>query len=134
MAKLTEEMKALMASQLKYIATASRDGVPSVGPKGSTKVLDDEHIVFYEVVGRHTYENIKENPKVAIAVVDPSKMQGFRFLGKAELITKGPLFEEAENFSKLMKLPPPIATVKVKIEEIYNLGAGGPGAPGDKVA
>jgi len=131
MAKLTEEMKALMASQLKYVATASRNGVPSVGPKGSTRVLDDEHIVFYEVVGKHTYENLKKNPRIAIAVVDPSKMQGFRFQGKAELITKGPLFEEAKKFSEAMKLPPPLAAVKVKIEEIYNLGVGG---PGEKVA
>ena len=131
MAKLTDEMKALLASQLKYIATASRDGVPNVGPKGSTKVLDDEHIVFYEMTGKHTYENLKNNPKVAIVAVDPGKMQGFRFQGTAELITKGPLFEEAKKFSEMMKLPPPLAAVKVKVEEIYNLGVGG---PGEKIA
>ena len=131
MAKLTEEMKALVANQQPYIATASRDGVPNVGPKRSTKVVDDEHIVFYELTGKHTYENLKSNPRIAIAVVDPSKLQGFRFQGTAELITEGPLFDEAKKFSEMLKLPPPLAAVKVKVEEIYNLGMGG---PGEKVA
>jgi len=38
MAKLTEEMKALVGSQQAYIGTASPDGKPSIGLKGSTKV------------------------------------------------------------------------------------------------
>ena len=51
MAKLTEEMKALVGSQQCFIATASPDGMPNISAKGSTHVLDDEHIVFYELMG-----------------------------------------------------------------------------------
>lgn len=126
MAKLTEEMKALVASQQPFIATASLDGVPNIGPKRSTHVLDDEHIVFYELTGGRTWANLQKNPRVAIAVADTSTMQGYRFVGKAELITKGELFEGAKKLAEMMKLPRrPKAAVKVKVEEIYNLGAGG---------
>jgi len=126
MAKLTEEMKALVASQQAFIATASPDGVPNIGPKASTHVLDDEHIVFYEMAGGRTWENVQKNPKVAIAVVDRSTMQGYRFIGKAELLTEGELYEGAKALAEMLKMPTPAkAAVKVKVEEIYNLGAGG---------
>ena len=118
MAKLTEEMKALVASQQAFIATASPDGMPNIAPKGSTRVLDDEHIVFYELTGGRTWENLQKNPRVAI--------QGYRFVGKAEFITEGELYEGAKKLAEMLKIPtPPQAAVKVKVEEIYNLGAGG---------
>jgi len=126
MAKITEEMKTLVGSQQAFIATASSDGVPNVGPKGSTRVLDDEHIVFYELSGGRTWQNLQKNPKVAIAVVDRSTMQGYRFVGSAELIKEGELYEDAKKLAEMLKVPtPPLAAVKVKIEEIFNLGAGG---------
>lgn len=124
MAKLTEEMKAMVASQQAFIATASPDGVPNIGPKASTHVLDDEHIVFYELTGGRTWENLQKNPKVAIAVADRSTIQGYRFVGTAEFITEGELYEGAKKLGEMMKVEAK-AAVKVKVEEIYNLGAGG---------
>ena len=132
MAKLTEEMKALVANQQAFIATASPEGIPNIGPKGSTRVLDDEHIVFFEMTGRRTYENLKTNPNIAIAVLDREKMQGYRFVGKAELVTEGELYQQAKQFAEAMKLPTaPQAAVKVKVNEIYNIGVP---EPGKKVA
>lgn len=126
MAKLTEDMKNLVANQQAFVATASPDGVPSISTKGSTHVLDDEHIVFHEMVGGRTWENIQKNPLVAIAVADRGTMQGYRFFGKAEVVTEGELFEEAKALGERLKLPmPPKAAIKVKIDGIYNLGAGG---------
>ncbi len=126
MAKLTEEMKALVGSQQAYIGTASPDGKPSIGLKGSTKVLDDEHVAFFEMSGGRTWANIQKNPNVVIVVADRGKMQGYRFEGKAEVITSGPLYEDAKKLAEVMKIPvPPKAAIKVKIDEIYDLGKGG---------
>lgn len=126
MAKLTEEMKALVSSQQAFIATATPNGVPNIATKGSTKVLDDEHLVFFELTGGRTWENLQKNPKVAIAVVDRSKMQGFRFVGTAQLITEGELYTAAQKLAEMLKLQVPAkAAVKVRVEEIYNLGGGG---------
>ena len=95
--------------------------------KGSLKIIDDEHVAFFEMMGGRTWQNIQKNPWVAIAVADRSKVMGFRFEGKVvENITSGPLYEEAKKLSEMMKIPmPPKAVVKVKLEEIYDLGKGG---------
>lgn len=126
MAKLTEEMKTLVANQQAFIATASPNGMPNIVTKGSTRVLDDEHLVFFELTGGRTWENLQKNPKVAIAVADRSKMQGYRFVGTAQLITEGELYASAQKLAEMLKIPfPAKAAVKVKVEEIYNLGGGG---------
>jgi uncharacterized protein len=126
MAKLTDEMKALISSQMTYVGTASPDGKPSIALKGSAKIIDDEHLAYFEMAGGRAWENVQKNPRVAIVVADRTKMQGYRFEGGVEFITSGPLYEEAKKLSEIMKIPvPPRAAVKVKIEEIYDLGKGG---------
>ena len=126
MAKLSQEMKDLVGGQQVFIATTDPNGAPNIGTKASTHVLDDEHIVFYELTGGRTWANLQNDPRVAIAVADRSKLQGYRFVGKAELITEGELYDGAKKLAEMMKMPvPPKAAVKVKVDEIYNLGAGG---------
>ena len=99
MAKLTDEIKAMLANQQAFIATASLDGVPNIGAKGSTHVIDDEHVVFYELTGGRTWENLQNNPQVAIAVADKGTLQGYRLAGKAEFITDGELYEGAKKLA-----------------------------------
>jgi len=125
MAKITEEMKAMVKGQQAFVATATPDGIPSVAPKGSTRVLDDEHIIFAESAGKRTFENIKMNPKVAVIIGDLSQMQCLRFSGTAEIITEGPLFDKSAESMKKMGAPVPQAVIKVRVEEIYDCGAPG---------
>lgn len=132
MAKLSQEMKDMIGKQQAFVATASRSGVPNIGPKRSTRVLDDENLIFTELTGGRTYENLQQNPQLCIAVVDRDQLTGYRFYGKAEIVSGGPLFEAAVQNLKRMNLPPPKAVVKMKIDEIYNLGM--KGGPGKKIA
>ena len=126
MAKLTEEIKSFVTEHEAFIATASADGTPNIGAKGSTQVWDDEHIVFYELTGGRTWENLQVNPRIAIAVADRSTIKGYRLTGKAELVTEGELYDGAKKMAEMLKIPvPPKAAVKIKIDEIYDLGAGG---------
>lgn len=125
MAKITEEMKALVKGQQAFVATATPDGIPSIAPKGSTRVLDEEHIIFSESTGKRTFDNIKKNPKVAIVVCDTAQVKCLRFSGTAEIVTEGPLFEKSTEVMKKMGAPAPQAVIKVKVEEIYDLGVPG---------
>jgi len=125
MAKITEEMKALVKGQQAFVATATPDGIPSIAPKGSTRVLDEEHIIFSEMSSKRTFENIKKNPKVAIVVCDTAQIKCLRFSGTAEIVTEGPLFEKSTEAMKKMGAPAPHAVIKVKVEEIYDCGAPG---------
>jgi hypothetical protein len=128
MAKLTEEMKELVSSQQAYIATVSAEGIPNIGPKRSTRVLDDEHLLFAEITAKRTYQNLKQNPKVAVAVADREKTKGFRFVGTAEVLEEGPLYEKVKEGVLKLGFPGLKAAVKIHVEEIYNLGIPGAGS------
>ncbi len=126
MAKLTDGMKELIKGQSAWVATSGSDGKASLAIKGSAKVVDDEHIAFFELMGNRTWANIQKHPWVAIAVSDVKTFKGYRFEGKAEIITSGSLYEEAVKLAEILKIPaPPKAAVNVQIEEIYDLGKAG---------
>lgn len=130
MAILTEEMKKMIGEQQCFIATADQAGRPNVGPKGSTRVLDDETIMFVEATAKKTYANVKENPRVAIAVVDKEKMGGYRFVGPAQVIESGEFFDKVAAETQKARIKP-VAVVTVKVEEIYSLK---PGKAGERIA
>ncbi len=128
MAILTESMQELIGSGRCMLATACKDGRSNIGPKGSVTVLDESTLAYGELTGKQSYKNVLENPRVAIAVVDFEKFNGYRFSGTAELETSGELYDKfARRFAE-MKLPKPVAAVKVRVTEIHDLSAGNPGA------
>ena len=123
MAKLTDEMKELMSKQLAYIATVSSDGMPNIGPKRTMRIVDDSTLMYNENTGKQTQQNIKDNARVAVAYVDWEKLDGYRFVGKAEIFTEGKIFDDAVEWAK-GKVPESV--VVIHIEEIYTLHIGGP--------
>ncbi len=81
MAKLTKEMKTMFEQQLSVIATASKDGIPNIGPKGSMYIFDDETLVYSEGTGEKTLKNLQQNPIAAVMVVDREKTDGYQVKG-----------------------------------------------------
>ncbi len=124
MPKLSEEMKAMIANNQCFIATVNTEGFPNIGPKASTRVLDDEHLAFNEGTGGQTYANIQANSIVLVAVVDRPKMEGYRFAGKGELVTDGALYEAAKETMAQRGRPAPKAVVRIKVDKIYDLKPG----------
>jgi hypothetical protein len=124
MAKLTHEMKAMFEKQLAVIATASKDRTPNVGPKGSMYVVDDETLAYSEGTGQKTLRNLKENPKVAVMVIDRDKADGYQVKGIAELLTSGDFFEKVARRQEERKRPRPKHVVKIRVEEVYSVKSG----------
>ena len=94
MAKLTEEAKKIISEfGPALIATASKEGKPNVSPKGSFRVLDDDHVVFANIGSPRTMANLKENPQLTAITFDRSTRKGCRIWGKAEIIDSGDLFD-----------------------------------------
>lgn len=127
MARMTEKMKEMVSRQQCFVATVNADGTPNLGPKRSTRVLDDEHLVYNEGTAKRTWENVNRGSKVAIAVADPDRMEGYRFVGSPEVVAEGPLYEAAVTMASQRGFPPPKAVVKVRVERIFNLGVPGAG-------
>jgi predicted pyridoxine 5'-phosphate oxidase superfamily flavin-nucleotide-binding protein len=92
--RLTEDMQRVVREQsLGFVATVRPDGTPAVSPKGTTSVWDDTHLVFLDLCSPHTIANLASNPNVEVNVVDPFFRKGYRFAGRAEVLTEGAVFE-----------------------------------------
>jgi predicted pyridoxine 5'-phosphate oxidase superfamily flavin-nucleotide-binding protein len=116
--KLSEEAKRIIAAtQPAFVATASRTGKPNVSPKGSFKVVDDEHVAFAEIASPGTIANIKENPLVEILVFNPETFGGCRIRGKAEILEAGDLVESFRSQFAPMKMKVRSA-VRVTVDEV----------------
>ncbi len=124
MAKLTQEMKDMVATQQCFVATSDANGMPNVAPKRSTRVLSDEALIFTEGTGGVTMANIKNGSKVAVAVVNREVVDGYRFIGIPEFQESGELYEMAAANSAKMGMPKPLGVVIVHISEIHSLKPG----------
>lgn len=152
MPKLTQDMKQVLKRQpVVFVATSSDEGQLNVSPKGALKTVDGDKLVFAELLSLKTRANLRANPSVAVAAVDPQTYEGYQFKGWAELMEEGPLFEEiAELLARGTDGPPPMElwfekaarelmtalgragrsglrpshAVVVHIEEIWNLAPG----------
>ena len=85
---LTEDMKRLVAEiRLCYAATVSADGKPNLSPKGSLTVLGDNELGFADLASPRTVENLRHNPFIELNVVDPFVRRGYRFKGRADIVS-----------------------------------------------
>jgi predicted pyridoxine 5'-phosphate oxidase superfamily flavin-nucleotide-binding protein len=79
---LTEDMKRVLREQrLGLYATVCEDGSPNLSPKGSTYVLDDDHLSIADVRSPQTVANIRRGSRVEVNVIDPLVRKGYRFKG-----------------------------------------------------
>ena len=124
MAQLTQEMKEMILTQQCFLATVSKEGVPNNAPKRSTRVFDDETLIFSEGTGGTTYKNILDGSKVAVAVVNREILDGYRFLGTPEVLTSGDIYEKSAGMSLKVGMPKPKAVILIHIDEIYSLKPG----------
>jgi len=134
MSKIPQEIQEFIKGKMAWVATASADGIPNATPKGSVRVIDDEHLVFADLFSLKTRANLKENSKAAVTVVDEKSYKGYQLKGSAELLTAGPIFDQvAEELKKApMKLPPVNYVVKITVDSIFDQSVG-PNA-GQKIA
>jgi predicted pyridoxine 5'-phosphate oxidase superfamily flavin-nucleotide-binding protein len=124
MAKLTQEMKEMVMTQQCFHATVSKEGVPNIAPKRSTRVFNDETLIFSEGTGGTTYKNILDGSKIAIAVVNRDILDGYRFLGTPKVIFEGEIYDKSAELSLKAGMPKPKAVILIHIDEIYSLKPG----------
>ena len=92
---LTDDMKRIVAEQrLGFVATVCADGTPNVSPKGTMRVLDDDHLVFADIRSPQTIRNLRANPAVEVNMVDQFVRKGYRFKGTAEVIGDGERYDD----------------------------------------
>jgi len=121
MATLNNEMKEMFEKKkFAIVGTASKVGIPNAVAMGSPMVLDDENLCFACVTDGKTFNNVHENPNVAITIVDAETFQQHQIKGKASVETDGPLFEKFKELMAPFNVVPKCA-VKVSVDEIFSL-------------
>jgi uncharacterized protein len=109
---LTEEMQRVVEEQrLGFIATVCSDGTPNLSPKGTTRVWDEDHLIFADICSPGTIENLRQNPALEINVVDVVLRKGYRFKGKGEVLTDGPLYDKVLAFYRKLGLSFPVRSI-----------------------
>ena len=124
MAKIPLDVKTFLdEGRLAYVATCSRDGRPHVVPKGSVAVLDDEHLVFADLYTGATRKNLEANPRIAVAIVNPAGYIGYEICGQAQIVERGPAFDEiaARVTHGQMTYHRAKHAVKIRVEEVVEL-------------
>lgn len=124
MSQLTPEMKEMVMNQQCFHATVSKDGIPNNAPKRSTRVFNDETLIFTEGIGGQTYQNLLDGSKDSVAVVNRDIIDGYRFVGTPEVLTSGEIYEKTAEMSLKAGTPKPKAVVLIHIEEIHSLKPG----------
>ena len=86
---LTEEMKALIrAYSAGSVATINADGTPSVSPKATFVVVDDETLAFGHLRSPGTLANLRANPAVEVCFTDVLSRKAVRVTGTASIVGK----------------------------------------------
>jgi len=126
MVKIPQYVQDFFPGKMGWVATATREGMPNVTPKGSVKVLDDQHLIFADLFSLKTRQNLEQNPQVAVTVIDPATKKGYQIKGTAELISAGPLYEQMAAGLKQASaaLPTPKYVVKISVESVYDQSVG----------
>jgi predicted pyridoxine 5'-phosphate oxidase superfamily flavin-nucleotide-binding protein len=102
-AALTEDMKRIVEEQrLGFVATVDVDGTPNLSPKATFAVIDQGSIGYCEIRSPQTMRNIARGSAMEVNFVDPFVRKGYRFKGRAEVVTRGGArFDElARHFSR----------------------------------
>ncbi|MCH8224752.1 MAG: pyridoxamine 5'-phosphate oxidase family protein [Chloroflexi bacterium] len=97
MIQLTEEMRSLINNARSngtpcILATASLDGIPNAGYRGTVMVFDDASLAYRE---RGTpVEHLEENPRVVVLYYDAGRQVGWKFRCTATVYTDGPIYQQ----------------------------------------
>lgn len=124
MATLSDEQKQLVKAAFGFVATVDENGNPQIGPKGTLRVLDDEHLIYNEETGHQSWHNVQVNPKIAAAFHPFPGMKGFRVEGRATIHQDDDIFKEAEEFAASKNLPKALAAVVISVDRTVSLDAG----------
>ena len=112
--ELTDEMSenvngARVNNKACLFGTASADGWPSIGYRGSMMVFDKDHLAYWERSRRDGLAHIQENPKVLVWYRDPeNRAAAWKFYGHVIIHEDGDIREQVwERVVDVEKTPDP---------------------------
>ncbi|OYT63491.1 hypothetical protein B6V01_002095 [Methanosarcinales archaeon ex4572_44] len=106
------------------LATVSSTGEPHIRPFRMAKLLEDRRTIIIPAIrGGKTANNLKNNPKATILIIDRDEIKGYNIEGYAEYI-EGEHSPYITLAKKLMPDYPIKAVFKLRVTNIYNAAPG----------
>lgn len=120
MSLITPEIENFLTQQkLGYVATVSPSGMPNISPKGTIIGWDSETLAFANIRSPDTIDNLKNNPRIEINVIDPILRKGYLFSGVCTILSSGDLFDEIFSYYRNIGVTSVIhSIVLVKLSQI----------------
>jgi hypothetical protein len=113
---------------VRWVATTEPDGAPNVSIKGSGRLLDDGRIVFADLYGLDTFENLRHDPRVAIGKHDYGNKIAMEVRGHAEILDEGELVDDMKQrlaaVGEKWRLPAVKHVVCVTVDAVIDLWPG----------
>ena len=99
MIQLTEEMRSSINNARAngtpcILASASPDGVPNAGYRGTMMVFDDASLAYRERGQLSALEHLEKNPKVVVLFRDPGQQVGWKFRCTATAYRDGLIYQQ----------------------------------------
>ena len=99
---LHEHIDTAFPAHVCLVATVLPNGFAQVSPRGSTMVLDDEHLALWERGKGSTSENLRDGAKVTVFFRKPALREAgllpkggiARFYGTAKVVKSGAQYDE----------------------------------------
>ena len=128
MIQLTEEMRSFIDHARAngtpcILASASTDGLPNAGYRGTMMVFDDASLAYRE--RSSPVEHLEENPKVVVLFYDPGQQVGWKFRCSATIYTEGPIYQQVmDRLASLGMAQQPASTgvaVVLRVDQVLTL-------------
>ncbi|MDA1257099.1 MAG: pyridoxamine 5'-phosphate oxidase family protein [Chloroflexi bacterium] len=99
MIELTPEMQTAVNNALAdgvpcILATASADGKPGLGYRGSMMAFDGQSLAYWERAKRGGLDNIRTSPYVIVLYRNPATSEAWKFLGRATVHEDGDIRDQ----------------------------------------
>ena len=118
--KLAQKVKVV------YIATADKEGIPHLAASEGMTFVDRDRIFFRAWFCLRTVENLRENPRLSLAILDPKTLEGYQILGEMEGIEKGAILDgyAPETEKRWAGLPQTEHQLLIRVKEVLHLTSG----------
>lgn len=115
---ISADVKKVFEENPWFLATCGDE--PNVVPVGFKSITEDGKFAIGAVLLDTTIENLKKNPKIAIAAANPASTESYQVKGVASFVTEGAVYDQyvkmvEEMFKGAMKLKCVIAVTPEKL-------------------
>lgn len=106
-----------------FVATADATGHPHLAAGREIFVAEPDRIVFQAWFCLTTLRNLKENPAIAVAMVDPATGKGYQFTGYLEKIEESALLNGFLPDVEPVELPQAQWRLEIRVASVMAFSA-----------